>query len=112
MSERKATMGRTYGYQRMEVFSALFSIITIWTIVAILYWEASHRIYAIFYLKKSFYINPKLMLVTAIASFVFDVISLWQLGMFTSDGHGIIHNIHGIFKPHGNLQPDQDGMDT
>ena len=102
MSERRANKITTYGYHRLEVFGALLCILVIWTLVGILCYEATIRIHACIYHKKTFFIDPKIMLITAIISLVFNMISLWQLGILTGDGKGIVEYLHGVFRPYAN----------
>lgn len=91
---------KSYGYHRAEVLGALTSIIIIWILVAWLCFEATRRVFAVVN-GVGFPLDPFIMLLTSFVSLLCNTLNLYFLGMCSGDGHGIVDNVHSIFKPHG-----------
>ena len=73
MAMKNSTQTYTFGYHRVEVLGALFSIFTIWVMAAGLVYEATMR----------FYDPPEIMgnimFGVAVLSLVFNIIQIWIL---------------------------------
>lgn len=100
MGGKAPNLVANYGYHRAEVLGALTSIIIIWVLVAWLCYEATERVYLVIY-KHGFKLDAKIMLITSFVSLVCNILNLYFLGMCSGNGHGIIDNVHTVFKPHG-----------
>lgn len=100
MGSRAPNLYKSYGYHRSEVLGALTSILIIWVLVAWLCFEASKRMYAVIYMN-GFHLDAEIMLITSFVSLICNILNLFFLGMCSGDGHGIIDNVHSVFKPHG-----------
>ena len=107
----------TYGYHRVEVLGALFSLFTIWAMAIMLVYEATLRFY------DPPEIMGKIMFGVAILSLVFNVIQIWIL--HTGEG-GHVHNgqkctlnhdhddpnhVHGAGCSHSQHKHDHDEHD-
>jgi len=80
----------SFGYHRAEVMGTLLSVFFLWTITILLLFEAYKRL-----------INPppieeNIMLVTAVAGLIFNIIQMTILG-----GHEISHAGHDHGHDHG-----------
>ena len=100
MGSKAPNLLNSYGYHRAEVLGALTSIIIIWVLVAWLCYEASKRVYLVIY-KNGFALDPQIMLITSFVSLICNILNLYFLGMCSGSGHGIVDNLHSVFKPHG-----------
>ena len=100
LSRAQPTISSSYGYHRTEVFGALISIVMIWIIIAWLLVEATHRVHMVLVDDKTFFLDAKLMLLTSLVSFIFNIINLYLLGICSGDGHGIVDKVPSVFRPH------------
>jgi len=85
---------------RAEVMGAMVCILIIWILVFWLCVEASERIHSLYW-GKGFKLDPKIMLLTSFISLIFNTCNLFFLGMCSGNGHGVVDQIHSVFKPHG-----------
>ncbi|KAF9598143.1 hypothetical protein IFM89_025557 [Coptis chinensis] len=85
-SRWQATRRHSFGFLRIEVLGALFSVQLIWVIVGFLVYESIDRI-----LKQNVVVNGKLMFVTAAFGFFINLVMVTWLG----HDHSHHHRLHG-----------------
>lgn len=86
----KATPHQSYGYSRLEVLGALFSVQLIWLISGFLIYEALGRL-----LSENAKVNGMLMLSIAAFGFVLNLVMVLWLGHDHSHHHNHHHHHHG-----------------
>lgn len=95
MTRTPAQLNKTFGYHRAEVLGAISSCFLIWIIIIWLCILASVRVHSLLY-GEGFLLNAKIMLITAIISFIVNMMNLTILGMFSGDGYGLADNVQSI----------------
>ncbi|KAK7262505.1 hypothetical protein RJT34_30079 [Clitoria ternatea] len=92
----EATPHQSYGYSRLEVLGALFSVQLIWLISVFLIYEAIGRL-----LLQNAKVNGKLMFAIAAFGFVLNFIMVVWLGHDHTHHHGCQHSDHDHSHHHG-----------
>ncbi|KAF6161098.1 hypothetical protein GIB67_007739 [Kingdonia uniflora] len=93
-----ATRNHSFGFSRVEVLGALFSVQLIWLIVGFIIYEAVDRI-----LNRRVPVDGKLMFVTAASGFLMNVVMVTWLGHDHGHGH---HSCGG--KEHSHKKEEAD----
>ena len=87
IARRPANTSMSFGYHRAEVIGAMASVILIWGLTVWLVTEATERI-----IKMDYEINGLIMLITAVAGLIANLI---MFKILHADGHGHSHGGHG-----------------
>jgi zinc transporter 2 len=98
IAKRASTPKLSYGYHRSEVIGALASIFIIWALTVVLLFEATTRI-----IDRTPVENPAIMLITATAGLVFNIVMAKILHSAPGHSHhGCDHgHSHGDEHAHG-----------
>ena len=88
ISNRPASIERTFGYYRTEVLAALFNVISLWVIAGWIFFEAYHRF------REVPEVAGGIVLVAGGAGLVVNLIAVWILRR--SAGHSL--NVEGAFR--------------
>ena len=106
LAERKAVHSMSFGYHRAEIIGTLLSLAFLWGITIWLLFAAYDRLFA------PPEIQENIMLVTAVAGLIFNIIQMTILGghdhTHGHDGHDHGHG-HGHSHAHGNKEPLLEG---
>ena len=88
ISNRPASIERTFGYYRTEVLAALFNVVSLWVIAGWIFFEAYHRF------REVPEVAGGIVLVAGGAGLVVNLIAVWILRR--SAGHSL--NVEGAFR--------------
>ena len=88
ISNRPASIERTFGYYRTEVLAALFNVVSLWVIAGWIFFEAYHRF------REVPEVAAGIVLVAGGAGLVVNLIAVWILRR--SAGHSL--NVEGAFR--------------
>ena len=89
ISERGATIERTYGYYRTEILAAFMNALALWLIVGWILWEAFHRFRA-----DEHHVDGWPVLIVGVGGLVVNLIAAWLL--HRSSEHSL--NVEGAFQ--------------
>ena len=89
IGDRVEDAERTYGFRRAEVLAALLNALSLWIIVAWIFFEAYHRFRGI----EDTHIEGELMLIVGVLGLVVNIIAAWIL--HGSSEHSL--NVEGAF---------------
>ncbi|MYF79794.1 MAG: cation transporter [Chloroflexi bacterium] len=89
IGDRVEDAARTYGFRRAEVLAALINAISLWIIVAWIFFEAYHRIRGI----EEAHVEGPLMLIVGALGLVVNIVAAWIL--HGSSEHSL--NVEGAF---------------
>ncbi len=89
IGDRVEDAARTYGFRRAEVLAALINAISLWIIVAWIFFEAYHRIRGI----EESHVEGPLMLIVGALGLVVNIVAAWIL--HGSSEHSL--NVEGAF---------------
>mmetsp|Transcript_31009 Transcript_31009/g.61156 ORF Transcript_31009/g.61156 Transcript_31009/m.61156 type:complete len:700 (+) Transcript_31009:236-2335(+) len=100
LSEKRGTPVLTYGFRRVEVLTALLSVLTLWAVTVVILYEASQR------LLNPVAVDARIMGCTAVVGVVCNLILMCVLGLHS---HGLsAHDgtCHGHSHAHGGASAD------
>jgi zinc transporter 2 len=99
LSKKEMDEKVSFGYHRMELIGALANIFIVWTMVLFIIFEATLRI-----INKEFVEKPAIMLITAIAGLLINIILYKILHGGASHSHGLMADEHDHSHSHGSSE--------
>jgi solute carrier family 30 (zinc transporter), member 2 len=101
LSKKEMDEKVSFGYHRMELIGALANIFIVWTMVLFIIFEATNRI-----INKAFVELPAIMLITALAGLLINIILYKILHGGSSHSHGLMADEHDHSHDHSHSRSD------